>query len=149
MHKEWNKQFRQLYTVAHVRTYCAVTSVCMCVRESEVTATAGMAGGSNVCNIRKRSWRTSVCARPLHQRGLCTAADSLSPEDISQKGRRRSRSNPEGCSSSQPSGSLSSFPLPSPHALPPVLFLPPISVGVEGESFSFAPPSQGTILQLE
>lgn len=55
----------------------------------------------------------NVCADPLHQRGLCMAADSLSSEDISQKGRRRSRSNPEGCSFSQPSGSLSSL-LPSP-----------------------------------
>lgn len=57
-----------------------------------------------------------VCAHPLHQRGLCMAADSLSPEDISQKGRRRSRSNPEGCSFSQPSGSLNSL-LPSPSSL--------------------------------
>lgn len=125
------------------RTTALRGNICMYVCEREVTATAGMAGVTYVTFASVVGVR--LCAL-LHQQGLCTAADSLSPEDISQKGRRRSRSNPEGCSFSQPSGSLSSFPLPSSPS-PTVLFLPPVRV--EGESFSFAPPSQGTTLQLE
>lgn len=37
----------------------------------------------------------------------------------------------------------------APFFLPPLRLLSFASVGVEGESFSFAPPSQGTTLQLE
>lgn len=75
----------------------------------------------NVCNIRKCSSRVClyVCASLTPMKSMY-AADSLGPEDISQKGRRRSRSNPEGCSFSQPSGSLSSLP-PFSSSHPPVL----------------------------
>lgn len=64
--------------------------------------------------------RLYVCASLTPMKGMY-AADSLGPEDISQKGRRRSRSNPEGCSFSRPSGSLSSFPPSSSSPRPPAL----------------------------
>jgi hypothetical protein len=117
---------------AGVRSYCSG-------RNGRVT----LASPPRVC-ARARAYTRTFRARAHPLRGVCTAVDSLGPEDISQRGRRRSRSNPEGCSFSQPSGSLSSLRPPS--VLRPPRFVP---VGVEGESFSFAPPSQGTTLQLE
>lgn len=108
MHKEWNKRFRQLYTAVHVRI---LRHAPMCVRvRSYCNGRNGRVTYVTFASIVRVC--IHVCASLTPTKGMY-AADSLGPEDISQKGRRRSRSNPEGCSFSQPSGSLSSFPLSS------------------------------------
>jgi len=93
---------------AGVRSYCSG-------RDGRVTyvTLASLPCVRVPARARAHAYTRTSRARAHPLRGVCTAVDSLGPEDISQRGRRRSRSNPEGCSFSQPSGSLSSLPPPS------------------------------------
>lgn len=100
----------------------------------------------NVCNIRKWFAYICMCVRPLYQWKVCMPQTALVQRIFRRRvvvgpGRilRVARSlNPPDLLTPFLSLSFSSPSLP-----------PPLPVGVEGESFSFAPPSQGTTLQLE